>query len=243
MKTINNQAELRNLVCTVIDSAELKFDQGSDYSEPIRKKLTILMTCYAMDWIRFGLDLTDRDGIFTINGEDKNGVALSFKSHKALFKFIDPFFSIEAPRYLLAKEALCEVFAAKNLYDNNKLFHELKVLAERKAGENLLSHFLFVSSTEKLNAEQKICEQENIEIIEIKNTQETSLGRQKYQWRDGKYRLVSGDNVPYFAEIFKITYKIKDFKHRAYIVQITPESLLLWQKTFQYRRYISAEKK
>ena len=82
MKTINNKSELRNLVCTILDSAEktrkklqsmstedflfngkfgflgTKWDnptQDDDLGEQIQQSMTMLMTCYAIDWFDFNL--------------------------------------------------------------------------------------------------------------------------------------------------------------------------------------------
>ena len=222
MKTIHNNAELKNLVCTILDSATLTGPSG--------KNLSMLMTCYAMDWIRFGLDIDKRDGIFTINDGDKNGVDLSFEwNNGGLFTLEDYF---KQNTHILAKKALCAIFTAENPYNNNKIFHDLRVLAERTAGKNFCVCFIFFCSPEKLSDTTLKCKQENIEIIEMESQQEKSYGKHVYQKTKDGYKFVSGKFDPITAETYKIKYKIDHWQHRAYIIQMTPESLLTWAKNF-----------
>ena len=129
-----------------------------------------------------------------------------------------------------AKKALCEIFTAKNPYNNNKIFHDLRVLSERAAEEDLCMRFIFFCSPEKLRDTKRKCKQENIEITEIKSQQAISYGKHVYQKGKDGFEFVSGKFDPISAEIFKVTYKIDDLRHRAYIIQITPESLLTWAK-------------
>ena len=142
MKTINNKSELKNLVCTILDSAEktrkklqnmstedflfngkfgflgTKWDtpaQDDDLGEQIQQSMTMLMTCYAIDWFYFNLvnfNNTSSEGYFTINDGDKNGVDLSFKGKSDLFTLTDPFtgVSLGLPSPLLSRTALPTLF-------------------------------------------------------------------------------------------------------------------------------------
>ena len=123
---------------------------------------------------------------------------------------------------------LCEIFTAKNPYNNNKIFHDLRVLSERTAEENLCMRFIFFCSPEKFSDTRLKCKPENIEIIKIDKTQETSYGKQVYQRVNGEIKLVSGRHDSIQSEIIRVTYKIADSEHRAHIIHITPESLLRW---------------
>ena len=265
MKTINNKAELRNLVCTILDSADktreklqnmstedflfngkfgflgTKWDNPAiddDLGEQIQQSMTMLMTCYAIDWFYFDLvdfNNTSSDGTFTINDGDKNGVDLSFKGKSDLFTLEDHFTDkqkLDHRKYMQAKKALCEIFTAKNPYNNNKIFHDLRVLTERAAGENLCMRFIFFCSPEKFCDTRLKCKTENIEIIKIDKMQETSYGKEVYQINrvNGEIKLVSGRHDPIQSEIIRVTYKIADSEHRAHIIHITPESLLRWAK-------------
>ena len=121
MKVIKNETEVSALVRTILDSAEKtreklqnmsaedflfkgKFgflgtkwdspDQDDDLGEQIQQSMTMLMTCYAIDWFYFDLvdfNNTSSDGTFTINDGDKNGVDLSFKGKSELFTLEDHF--------------------------------------------------------------------------------------------------------------------------------------------------------
>ena len=263
MKTVSNQSELRNLVCTILDSAEktrkklqkmsaeeflfngkfgslgTKWDnpaQDDDLGEQIQQSMTMLMTCYAIDW--FYSDLVDfnntsSDGTFTINDGDKNGVDLSFKGKSDLFTLENHFTDkqkLDHRKYMQAKKALCEIFTAKNPYNNNKIFHDLRVLTERAAGENLCMRFIFFCSPEKLSDTRRKCKQENIEITEIKSYPQISYGKHVYQKTKDGFKFVSGRFDLITAENYKIKYKIDGMQHRAFVTQITPESLLTWAK-------------
>ena len=74
------------------------------------------------------------------------------------------------------------------------------------------------------------CKQENIEIIEIKSQQEAIYGKHVYQKTKDGFKFVSGKFAPITAEHYKIKYKIDDIQYRAFVTQITPESLLAWAK-------------
>ena len=263
MKTVSNQSELRNLVCTILDSADktreklqnmstedflfngkfgflgTKWDnpaQDDDLGEQIQQSMTMLMTCYAIDWFYFNLvnfNNTSSEGYFTINDGDKNGVDLSFKGKSDLFTLTDPFtggetLKLDHVKYMQAQKMLCEIFTAKNPYNNNKIFHDLRVLSERTAEENLCMRFIFFCSPEKFSDTRLKCKPENIEIIKIDKTQETSYGKQVYQRVNGEIKLVSGRHDSIQSEIIRVTYKIADSEHRAHIIHITPESLLRW---------------
>ena len=263
MKTINNKSELKNLVCTILDSAEktrkklqnmstedflfngkfgflgTKWDnpaQDDDLCEQIQQSMTMLMTCYAIDWFYFNLvnfNNTSSEGYFTINDGDKNGVDLSFKGKSDLFTLTDPFpggetLKLDHVKYMQAQQLLCEIFTAKNPYNNNKIFHDLRVLSERTAEENLCMRFIFFCSPEKFSDTRLKCKPENIEIIKIDKTQETSYGKHIYQRVNGEIKLVSGRHDSIQSEIIRVTYKIADYEHRAHIIHITPESLLRW---------------
>lgn len=263
MKTINNKSELKNLVCTILDSAEktreklqnmstedflfngkfgslgTKWDnpaQDDDLGEQIQQSMTMLMTCYAIDWFYFNLvnfNNTSSEGYFTINDGDKNGVDLSFKGKSDLFTLTDPFtgeetLKLDHVKYMQAQKLLCEIFTAKNPYNNNKIFHDLRVLSERTAEENLCMRFIFFCSPEKFSDTRLKCKTENIEIIKIDKTQETSYGKQVYQRVNGEIKLVSGRHDSIQSEIIRVSYKIADSEHRAHIIHITPESLLRW---------------
>ena len=263
MKTINNKSELKNLVCTILDSAEktrkklqnmstedflfngkfgflgTKWDnpaQDDDLGEQIQQSMTMLMTCYAIDWFYFNLvnfNNTSSEGYFTINDGDKNGVDLSFKGKSDLFTLTDPFtggetLKLDHVKYMQAQKMLCKIFTAKNPYNNNKIFHDLRVLSERTAEENLCMRFIFFCSPEKFSDTRLKCKPENIEIIKIDKTQETSYGKQVYQRVNGEIKLVSGRHDSIQSEIIRVTYKIADSEHRAHIIHITPESLLRW---------------
>ena len=145
MKIVNNQAELRNLVCTILDSAEktrkklqnmsaeeflfngkfgflgTKWDnpaQDDDLGEQIQQSMTMLMTCYAMDWIRFALDITKRDGIFTINDGDKNGVDLSFEWNNGRLFTLEDYFTDERKtnqRKLIVAKKHCAKFSLQKV--------------------------------------------------------------------------------------------------------------------------------
>ena len=263
MKVIKSKTELRALVCTILDSADktreklqnmsaedflfngkfgflgTKWDspgQDDDLGEQIQQSMTMLMTCYAIDWFYFDLvdfNNSSRDGTFTINDGDKNGVDLSFKGKSDLFTLEDHFTDqrkLNHETYMQAKRALCEIFTSKNPYNNNKIFHDLRVLSERAAGEDLCMRFIFFCSPEKLRDTKRKCKQENIEITEIKSQQAISYGKHVYQKGKDGFEFVSGKFDPITAEIFKVTYKIDDLRHRAHIIQITPESLLTWAK-------------
>ena len=263
MKTINNKSELKNLVCTILDSADktreklqnmstedflfngkfgflgTKWDnpaQDDDLCEQIHQSMTMLMTCYAINWFYFNLvnfNNTSSEGYFTINDGDKNGVDLSFKGKSDLFTLTDPFaggetLKLDHVKYMQAQKMLCEIFTAKNPYNNNKIFHDLRVLSERTAEENLCMRFIFFCSPEKFSDTRLKCKPENIEIIKIDKTQETSYGKQVYQRVNGEIKLVSGRHDSIQSEIIRVTYKIADSEHRAHIIHITPESLLRW---------------
>ena len=263
MKIINNKSELKNLVCTILDSADktreklqnmstedflfngkfgflgTKWDnptQDDDLGEQIQQSMTMLMTCYAIDWFYFNLvnfNNTSSEGYFTINDGDKNGVDLSFKGKSDLFTLTDPFtggetLKLDHVKYMQAQKMLCEIFTAKNPYNNKKIFHDLRVLSERTAEENLCMRFIFFCSPEKFSDTRLKCKPENIEIIKIDKTQETSCGKQVYQRVNGKIKLVSGRHDSIQSEIIRVTYKIADSEHRAHIIHITPESLLRW---------------
>lgn len=263
MKVIKSKTELRALVRTILDSADKtreklqnmsaedflfngKFgflgtkwdspDQNDDPGEQIRQSMTMLMTCYAMDWFYFDLvkfNNTSSDGTFTINDGDKDGVDLSFEVKRGLFTLEDHFTDERYPdyrNYMGGKKALYKIFTAKSPYDNNKIFHDLRVLAERTAGENLCMCFIFFCSPEKLSDARLKCEQENVEITEIKSLQTISYGKHVYQKGKDGFEFVSGKFDPITAEIFKVTYKVDDLRHRAHIIQTTPESLLTWAK-------------
>ena len=261
MKTVSNQSELRNLVCTILDSAEktrkklqnmsaeeflfngkfgslgTKWDnpaQDDDLGEQIQQSMTMLMTCYAMDSIRFALDITKRDGTFTINDDDKNGVDLSFEWNSGHLFTLDDYFTDERKpnqrKYILAKKALCEIFTAKSPYNNNKIFHDLRVLSERNAEEDFCVRFIFFCSPEKLSDTRLKCKQENIEIIGIKSQQEETYGKHVYQKTKDGFKFVNGRFDLITAENYKIKYKIDDIQYRAFVTQITPESLLTWAK-------------
>ena len=261
MKIINNKSELKNLVCTILDSADktreklqnmstedflfngkfgflgTKWDnpaQDDDLGEQIQQSMTMLMTCYAIDWFYFHLvnfNNTSREGSFAINDGDKNGVDLSFKGKGDLFTLTDPFTDkqkLDHRKYMQAKKALCEIFTAKSPYNNNKIFHDLRVLSERTAEENLCMRFIFFCSPEKFSDTRLKCKPENIEIIKIDKMQVTSYGKQVYQKTKDGFKFVSGRFDPITAEHYKIKYKIDDIQYRAFVTQITPESLLRW---------------
>ena len=263
MKTINNKSELKNLVCTILDSADktreklqnmstedflfngkfgslgTKWDnpaQDDDLREQIQQSMTMLMTCYAIDWFYFNLvnfNNTSSEGYFTINDGDKNGVDLSFKGKSDLFTLTDPFtggetLKLDHVKYMQAQKLLCEIFTAKNPYNNNKIFHDLRVLSERTAEENLCMRFIFFCSPEKFSDTRLKCKPENIEIIKIDKMQVTSYGKQVYQRVNGEIKLVSGRHDSIQSEIIRVIYKIADSEHRAHIIHITPESLLRW---------------
>ena len=263
MKVVKNKTEVSALVRTILDSADKtreklqnmsvedflfkgKFgflgtkwdnpDQDDDLGEQIQQSMTMLMTCYAIDWFYFDLEdfnNTSSDGTFTINDGDKNGVDLSFKGKSELFTLEDHFTDkrkLDHRKYMLAQKALCEIFTAKNPYNNNKIFHDLRVLTERSAGENLCMRFIFFCSPEKLSNTRRKCKQENIEITEIKSYPQISYGKHVYQKEKDGFKLVSGKFDPITAEVFRISYKIDDLQHRAHIIQIAPESLLKWAK-------------
>ena len=137
MKVIESKTELRALVRTILDSADKtreklqnmsaedflfngKFgflgtkwdrpDQDDDLSEQIQQSMTMLMTCYAIDWFYFDLvdfNNTSCDGTFTINDGDKNGVDLSFKGKSDLFTLEDHFTDqrkLNHKKYMQAKK-------------------------------------------------------------------------------------------------------------------------------------------
>jgi hypothetical protein len=212
--------------------------QDDDLGEQIQQSMTMLMTCYAIDWFYFNLvnfNNTSSDGYFTINDGDKNGVDLSFKGKSDLFTLTDPFtggetLKLDHVKYMQAQKLLCEIFTAKNPYNNNKIFHDLRVLAERTAGEDFCVRFIFFCSPEKLSDTRLKCKQENIEIIEFKSQQEATYGKQVYQKTKDGFKFVSGKFDPITAESYKIKYKLDNIQHRAFVTQITPESLLTWAK-------------
>ena len=147
----------------------------------------------------------------------------------------DPFtggetLKLDHVKYMQAQKLLCEIFTAKNPYNNNKIFHDLRVLSERTAEENLCMRFIFFCSPEKFSDTRLKCKPENIEIIKIDKTQEPSYSKHVYQRVNGEIKLVSGGHDPIQSEIIRVIYKIADFEHRAHIIHITPESLLMWAK-------------
>ena len=169
------------------DDPELPDDLG----EQIRQSMTMLTAYYAIDWF-CGQLMSENKPVFTINGEDKNGPDISFKNNHGIMM-------------------LCKVFAANDPYGNNKIFHDLKVIAKQKQvcenGEKIFPHIAFCSPI-PLNEARHACKKEGIVITDF---------RDRYVCTDLSYEFAGEKGL------------------RVRVIHVTPRELQQWvEKTQGY---------
>ena len=127
-------------------------EQPDDLGEQIQQSMTMLTTYYAIDWFCEQL-ISENKPVFAINGGDRNGPDISFENEHGIMM-------------------LCEVFAANDPYGNNKIFHDLKVIAKRKQAcenrEKIFSHIVFCSPI-PLNEARRTCKKEEIVITDFRD--------------------------------------------------------------------------
>ena len=159
-------------------------EQPDDLGEQIHQSMTMLTTYYAIDWF-FGQLIPENKPVFTINGGEKNGPDISFENSHGIMM-------------------LCEVFAANDPYSNNKIFHDLKVIARRTQScenkEKIFSHIVFCSPI-PLNEARRACKKEGIVITDF---------RDKYVCTDISYEFAG---VPGYS---------------ARVIHVTPRELQQW---------------
>ena len=164
-------------------------EQPDDFGEQIQQSMTMLTTYYAVDWFCRQL-IPENKPVFTINGGDKNGPDISFENSHGIMM-------------------LCEVFAANDPYGNNKIFHDLKVIAKRKQecenGKKILPHIAFCSPI-PLNGARRACKKEGIVITDF---------RDRYVCTDISYEFAGTPG------------------HSARVIHVTPRELQQWVEKMQ----------
>ena len=134
--------------------------EDGDLGEQIQQSMTMLISYYAIDFLCDLLQLEENTS-FKINAADANGPDISFEYKHENKKSI----------------VYVEVFASKNPYNNNKLFHDLNVLATRSINTNNddydIMRFIVFCSPSHLKNRSK-CNNEGIEITSSSLIDETS---------------------------------------------------------------------
>ena len=130
---IRNRNELKEKISGILNSAKVTLDKldkittdnfifegkfgqlgtnltdsstPEDLGEQIQQSMTVLMTCYAVDWLN---ENTDFKYPFETSEAANNGADIYKK-----------------------KLVTCEVFAAKNPKNNQKIYHDLNAVAQKK---------------------------------------------------------------------------------------------------------------
>jgi len=169
------------------------YTQSDDLGEQIQQSMTMLTTYYAIDWF-CGQLMQPEKPVFTINPGDKNGPDISFVLENG---------------YMW----LGEVFAAKDPYNNDKLFHDLSVLAKRKKNNDYpakgILQFIAYCSPEPVSKTRLECQKEGIVITNIED---------KYVCTDVSYKLAG--NAEYSARM----------------IHVAPRELQLWVGKILERR-------
>jgi len=167
--------------------------QSDDLSEQIQQSVKMLTAYYAIDWF-CGQLMQPEKPVFTINSGDKNKPDISFV--------------LENGYMWLGK-----VFAAKTPYNNDKLFHNLSVLAKRGNNNDYpakgIAQFIAYCSPEPVGKTRLECPKEGIVITNIEY---------KYVCTDISYKL-AGD-AEYFARM----------------IHVTPREMELWVEKILARR-------
>ena len=118
-------------------------DSSDDLGEQIQQSMTMLTTYYAIDYFSDKFKKYE----FTICAGDKNGPDILFEDKSG-------------------NVVLCEIFATNDPYNNEKIFHDLKILAERSQkykNKNVYLYIVFCSPI-PLRKTKKSCKAEGIKI-------------------------------------------------------------------------------
>ena len=185
-------------------------ESEGDLGEQIQQSMTMLVSYFAIDLLCNELELDEKTKI-EINAADQNGPDISFEYQN--------------------KYVFVEVFATKNPYNNNKLFHDLKVLADRGNNtgncEESTLYIVFCSEQPLLDSRTK-CKKEDIEILKITDsTDSTDLTD-----------LTDSKEEPGFIKSLIEYKRLIEYKHNnnqlsATIIHIKQEKLKEWMNSIK----------